>query len=392
MQTPERPSIPPTSSTPPAADSGRGLDEIQATLQCVSRQVEELLRGQQEQRLGGGTEWDGDSRDAGNDVAAVGRQFLSFLVVAHNEDQTIYELATRIAEQVPPQWDYEILLIDDGSDDKTWGEIERIVENPPECNCGTLRAIRFRRGIGRAGALNIGFAEARGDLIFTLEADLEDDPGEIPRYLEQIDRGADVVTGRRCRRHGRTDQDPRPFFNRTLSLLTGVRLHDHDCGFRCYRREVVDGVHLYGETYRMLPSLAAMQGYRTCELPITAGVEPLRVAPRRGGGIGRGISDAVSMAFLLRYRERPAHLIHGATALFVLAAVWLASAGIRAGTDATEGILLCLGSAIFVAFAWLTFLGGVFAELFVRAGRMQNLFRPMAQRISSRPCRERPQP
>jgi dolichol-phosphate mannosyltransferase len=203
------------------------------------------------------------------------------------------------------RYDLEIIFIDDGSKDGSWSLIERMAAADPH-----IRGIRFRRNFGKAAALSAGFDAAQGDLVVTLDADLQDDPREIPRFLAEIDKGLDCVSGWKQVRHDPWHKTgPSKVFNWLVGALTGVRLHDHNCGFKCYRREIFDEVRLYGELHRFVPVLAAARGWKVGEIVVNH-------RPRQHGrskyGVTRiikGFLDLLTVYFLTGFDQRPQHLL-----------------------------------------------------------------------------------
>jgi glycosyltransferase involved in cell wall biosynthesis len=172
-----------------------------------------------------------------------GPVMLSVVIPVFNEEESLEQLHGELCEIAATHGDeWEVIFVDDGSTDGSWEVAKRLADADPR-----VRAVRFRRNFGKAAALSAGFAEARGGLIVTLDADLQDDPREIPRFLEQIQKDLDVVSGWKKVRHDPWHKViPSRVFNWMVSRLTGVRLHDHNCGMKCYRREVFDEVQLYG--------------------------------------------------------------------------------------------------------------------------------------------------
>ena len=183
---------------------------------------------------------------------------LSAVIPVYNEQESLSQLHTELSEVAKSQrYDLEVLFVDDGSTDQSWQRILELSQADPR-----VRGIRFRRNFGKAAALQAGFRAATGEQIVTLDADLQDDPHEIPRFLAALDQGADVVSGWKKVRHDPLEKVlPSRAFNWLVSFMTGVRLHDHNCGFKCYRREVLNEVHLYGELHRFVPVLAAARGW-----------------------------------------------------------------------------------------------------------------------------------
>jgi glycosyltransferase involved in cell wall biosynthesis len=201
----------------------------------------------------------------------------------------------------------EFLFVDDGSRDGSWRVLADLAGRDPR-----VHAIRFRRNFGKAAALSAGFRAARGERIFTLDADLQDDPAEIPRLLARLEEGHDVVSGwKKTRRDPWHKVYPSRVFNWMVSTLTGCRLHDHNCGFKLYRREVVREVEIYGELHRFMPVLAQARGFRVAEIEVNH-------RPRRHGSSKYGVSrfvkgflDLLTVQFLTRFRGRPLHILGG---------------------------------------------------------------------------------
>ncbi|MEJ7637084.1 MAG: glycosyltransferase family 2 protein [Singulisphaera sp.] len=211
----------------------------------------------------------------------------------------------------------EFLFIDDGSRDDSWSVVRGLAEGDPR-----VRGIRLRRNFGKAAALTAGFRAARGGIVFTLDGDLQDDPAEIPRFLERLDQGLDVVSGWKRMRHDPWHKvGPSRVFNWMVSRLTGCELHDHNCGFKAYRREVLDEVDIYGELHRFVPVLAHARGFRVGELVVNH-------RARRFGASKYGVTRLIKgLLDLLTVRFRPVRPAsaprHGALGLALLC--WAAS-------------------------------------------------------------------
>jgi len=216
-------------------------------------------------------------------------------------EQLHRELSAVAAER---GYELEILFVDDGSRDRSWSVIESLAAADTR-----VQGLRFRRNFGKAAALQAGFSRARGELVFTLDADLQDDPREMPKFLASLASGADLVSGWKQQRFDPWHKVwPSRVFNRMVSRLTGVRLHDHNCGFKCYRREVVREVRLYGELHRFVPVLAAARGWRVAEVVVE---HRRRVHGHSKFGLWRipkGFLDLLTVKFLTTYGQRPQHL------------------------------------------------------------------------------------
>jgi glycosyltransferase involved in cell wall biosynthesis len=250
---------------------------------------------------------------------------ISIVIPVFNERESLAQLHQEIDETAKlHSLDVEILLVNDGSTDDSWEAIRALAMKDTR-----VRGIRFRRNFGKAAALSAGFEAARGDIIMTLDADLQDDPKEIPRFLKAMNEGTDVVSGWKRVRHDPWHKVlPSRVFNWMVSRMTGVRLHDHNCGFKCYRAEVFREVRLYGELHRFIPVLASARGFRIGEIEIDH-------RPRKHGqskyGVRRfvkGFLDLMTVKFLTSFSHRPQHVLGsiGLTAFLLgaLGMAWLA--------------------------------------------------------------------
>jgi glycosyltransferase involved in cell wall biosynthesis len=253
---------------------------------------------------------------------------LSFVIPVYNEEESLAELHRQIdAVGRENHYDVEFIFVDDGSRDRSWGTIGELAARDER-----VRGIRFRRNFGKAAALSAGFAAARGEIIFTLDADLQDNPVEIPRFLEKMQSDCDVVSGWKKVRHDPWHKVlPSRIFNWMVSRLTGVHLHDHNCGFKCYRREIFDEIDLYGELHRFVPVLAGARGWRAGEIVVE---HRARQHGRSKYGllrIPKGFLDLMTVKFITGYGQRPQHMLGatgmifffiGAIIMFYLTAMW----------------------------------------------------------------------
>lgn len=246
---------------------------------------------------------------------------VSIVVPVYNEEESVEGLTRRLHEVLSPLGrSYEVVLVDDGSTDATWA---RLVDLAGRIPC--LKLVRFRRNFGQTAAMSAGFDHARGDVIVTLDADLQNDPSDIPRLLELMKPDVDVVSGWRRERKDPflTRRLPSVLANSLISAITGVALHDYGCTLKAYRRDVIKNVRLYGEMHRFIPALASWVGGRVLETPVTH-------HPRKFGRSKYGLSrtfrvvlDLVTVKFLLRYSQGPMQMFGKVGGLFIAPGVLL---------------------------------------------------------------------
>jgi glycosyltransferase involved in cell wall biosynthesis len=233
---------------------------------------------------------------------------ISVVVPVHDEERTVALLFEELQAALEPLGQpWETVFVDDGSTDGSFATLTRL-----HSGHGNVRVVRLRRNFGKAAALAAGFAQAEGDGVVTIDAELQDDPAEIPRLLAKLDEGFDLVSGWKA--HRRDPLSRRALsrvFNWVTGRVSGVRLHDLNCGLKAYRAEVVRGLRLYGELHRFIPVLAHYRGHRIAELPVNH-------RPREHGrsryGLERylrGFLDLLTVSFIGRYRYRPLHLFGG---------------------------------------------------------------------------------
>ena len=287
----------------------------------------------------------------------LGPRSISVVVPVHNEERTVALLFEELQAALEPlDRPWEVLFVDDGSVDGTFAALTRLHSQHEE-----VRVVRLRRNFGKAAALQAGFIQARGEAVVTIDGDLQDDPAEIPRLLAKLEEGFDLVSGWKTQRQ---DSWRRRWlskiFNFTASRMSGLHLHDMNCGFKAYRSEVVKGLRLYGELHRFIPVLAHYRGYRIAELPVNH-------RPRNHGrsryGVERylrGFFDLLSVSFLGRYGHRPLHLFGGLGLLLGLSGtgILLYLTGVKiAGEAIGKRPLLILGVLLVVVGIQLFSLG-----------------------------------
>ncbi|MDR3108315.1 MAG: glycosyltransferase family 2 protein [Planctomycetaceae bacterium] len=253
---------------------------------------------------------------------------LSIVIPVYNEEESLVELHREICEVAEQNgYEVEIVFVDDGSNDRSWAVISELAAADKRVN-----GIQFRRNFGKAAALNAGFEAANGEIVMTMDADLQDDPHEIPEFLAMMETDYDVVSGWKQVRHDPWHKViPSRFFNGMVSYMTGVKLHDHNCGMKCYRREIFDEVTLYGELHRFVPVLAAARGYRVGEKVVAHRARQFGHSKYGFTRFVKGFLDLLTVWFITGYGQRPQHLIGtfgliasfiGAVMLTCLAAAW----------------------------------------------------------------------
>ncbi len=274
---------------------------------------------------------------------------VSVVVPVYNEEGNVRELHRRLTGVLAgTDLPHELIFVDDGSTDATWAALRAIAAVDPN-----VAALRHRRNFGKARALANGFAVARGDAVVTMDGDLQDDPAELPRFLATLQEGYDLVSGWKQRRQDPLGKTlPSRLFNLAVRRVSGVPLHDFNCGYKAYRRDVVRSIRLYGELHRFTPVLAHAEGFRIAELPV-------RHHSRRWGHskygwsrLVKGFLDLLTVVFLTEYRHRPMHLLGlpglVALALGVLLGLWLTFEKLLAGASIGTRPLLLLAVLLVV--------------------------------------------
>jgi glycosyltransferase involved in cell wall biosynthesis len=229
---------------------------------------------------------------------------VSIVVPGLNEGESLGELASRIRDALDGKRAYEIIFVDDGSTDNTWEVITGLRSTDER-----IKGVRLRKNFGKAMALSAGFARARGEIIVTMDADLQDDPVDLPAFIQKIEEGLDVVVGWK-----KTRLDPQNrlilsrIFNGTVRRATGVKLHDMNCGFKAYRREVIRTIPIYGDLFRFIPAFAAWEGFKVDEVPVKHHARKYGSSRYGLERILRGFFDLLSVMFLTRYQRKPMHL------------------------------------------------------------------------------------
>jgi glycosyltransferase involved in cell wall biosynthesis len=233
------------------------------------------------------------------------RVAISVVVPVYNEEESVRPLYEALSGELGRLgYSYELVFVDDGSRDGSFTALSAL-----HAQDARVRVVRFRRNFGKTPALVAGFAHARGEVVFTLDADLQDDPAEIPHFLEKLGEGYDLVSGWKYPRHDPiTKTLPSFFFNRMVGVTTGVKLHDMNCGFKAYRREILDELKLYGELHRFVPVLAQQRGYRVTEVKVRHHKRKFGKSKFGARRFLRGFLDLLMVLFLMSYLRTPLRL------------------------------------------------------------------------------------
>jgi len=233
------------------------------------------------------------------------RPDISVVIPAYNEKDSLPILLDKIREVLSGRgWQYEIIVVDDGSRDGTLEVLREMSKKLPQ-----LKYLSFRKNYGKSAALSEGFKMTYGNYVVTIDADLQDDPTEIPNLIEKMEDGYDLVSGwKKKRKDPLTKKIPSKIFNFVTAKLSGISIHDFNCGLKAYRHEVIESIQVYGELHRFLPVLAQWHGFRVGEIPV-------KHHPRQFGkskfGFSRfykGFFDLITVLFLTRYKTTPLHI------------------------------------------------------------------------------------
>ncbi len=292
---------------------------------------------------------------------------ISIVIPAYNEAENLPLLCDEIASVMKDiTGNYEIIIVNDGSSDKTREVIGKLFQDDQD----HIKGIQFRSNLGKASALRAGFSEAQGEIIFTMDADLQDDPKEIPCFIAKINEGYDLVSGwKQNRKDSFVKNTSSKFFNSVTSLFSRVKLHDFNCGFKSYRYDVAKSLDLYGQLHRYIPVMARSQGYKIGEIPIHH--RKRKFGKSKYGPIRfvNGFLDLLTVMILTKYFKRPAHFFGGLgfVALLLGSSIGLYITYLKLFTGSIQGRL-----PLFIAGILLIMVGvqlvslGLIGEMFVK--------------------------
>lgn len=232
-------------------------------------------------------------------------QMISVVIPVYNEEESLMELSLSIKRVFDNlRCGYEVILIDDGSTDKSFEKIKEIHNKNGRFHC-----IKFRRNLGKSAALSAGFKAAKGDIIITMDADLQDDPKEIPELAKIINSGYDLVSGwKKVRYDPFIKRHTSKFFNYVTSKVSGIRLHDFNCGLKAYRKEVIKSIRIYGELHRYIPALAHLAGFKVTEKVVKHQARKFGVTKFGANRFFNGFFDLLTVVFTTKFIKKPLHL------------------------------------------------------------------------------------
>lgn len=316
-------------------------------------------------------------------VAAPIRATVSIVTPVKDEAESVSLLVDRIMDVVRRTGLNlaDIVFVDDGSGDGTWQAITDVAARQ-----NTVRAIRLRRNFGKATALMVGVGAATGDIVVTMDGDLQDDPEELPRFVAAIEAGSDLVSGWKKERHDPLSKTlPSLLFNRVTARMSGVPLHDFNCGFKAYRREIFDAVHLYGELHRYAPVLAHALGFRIAEIPVRHHARQFGRSKYGFKRYLRGFLDLLTVLMITRFAYRPSHVFGGIGVVLIVVGTallsYLIALKLLFGAEIGGRPLLLFGAVMDVIGVQLL-LFGMLAELIIsRSPRPTPLDQLVAGRI-----------
>lgn len=296
---------------------------------------------------------------------------IGFVIPLFNEEATLERLHEEISVTCEKLGlgRRTICFVDDGSTDSSWAIIESLCAKHAEHTC----ALRFRRNFGKADALQAGFSQLDSDIIFTMDADLQDDPKELGHFLQKLDEGYDMVSGWKQVRHDPLDKTlPSKIFNALARATSGVPLHDFNCGFKCYRREVTKNIQLFGELHRFIPILAHAEGFRIGEIPVAHRPREHGTSKYGSKRFVKGLLDLISVVVISRYLKRPAHIFGGiglgSGSLGFVILTWLSIDKLFLGAEIDGRPLFFLGILLMLLGTQLLSLG-LIAEMIIRQNK-----------------------
>lgn len=279
---------------------------------------------------------------------------LAIVIPVYNEEDSLRPLYAEIVKNLKNLTDlidsYKILFVDDGSSDDSVKVIKELAEKDPN-----IHAIIFRKNFGKAAALQAAFREVEEDIIITMDADLQDDPVELRNFILKINEGYDLVSGWKYNRLDPLEKRlPSKLFNKVTCKLSGVHLHDFNCGFKAYRKEVVKAIDVYGEYHRYIPVLAHSKGFKIAEIKVHHNKRQFGKSKYGFERYARGLFDAISASFLLKHYDRPMYFYGKIGLIFIVLSALLFCLPLL---QKLFGIFLLINTSFFILFGLLLSMG-----------------------------------
>ena len=292
---------------------------------------------------------------------------ISIIVPVLNEEGSLDKFYNETTKSLNEYSNWEIIFIDDGSDDESYNIMRKLADED-----NRVSIIQFFKNFGKADALSEGFKQANGDVVITIDADLQDDPAEIPRLVEKIQEGWDVVSGwKKDRKDPISKRLPSKLFNMVTRFLTGIKIHDFNCGLKAYRRKVVKSIDIYGGLHRYIPAIAGQKGFSITEIAVNHRPREFGETKYGGNRLFHGFFDLFTMLFTGKYFDRPLHFFGSIGLVFIfistISEVYPIYDKIANGIPFQKHFaLIVFGAMIFGLGLWF-FSIGLLGELLVKA-------------------------
>ena len=295
---------------------------------------------------------------------------LSFVIPVFNEESSIEILYYEILENVK-KYEYEIIFVDDGSTDKSFQILKELGTKDSQ-----VKVLKFRKNFGKSAGLNVGFQAAKGDVVFTMDADLQDDPKEIPSFIAKLEEGYDMVTGWKVKRLDPISKTwPSKLFNKVTSNTFKLKLHDYNCGYKAYKKEVINELDIYGEMHRYVPALADSLGFKIAEIPVHHRKREFGKTKYGSERYLRGLLDLITVKLVTGYIHSPLYLFGRIGFVFgfvgFIIALYLSIMKLGFGVPLYNRPLLYLGTLLMII--GLQFFSiGLLGELIINRNREEN--------------------
>lgn len=307
---------------------------------------------------------------------------ISIVVPLYNEEESLPELMEWIQKVMNANhYAYEVIMVDDGSRDSSWQVISQLKSKYPE-----LKGVKFQRNYGKSAALHVGFQEAKGDVVITMDADLQDNPEEVPALYKMVkDDGFDLVSGWKKKRHDPfSKRFPSKIYNRLVRIVTGIKLHDFNCGLKAYRKDLVKSIEVYGDMHRYMPVLAKSAGYKIIGEKVVQHQARKFGVTKFGFGRARGMLDLITISFISRFGKKPMQFFGALGSLMFfagfVAAGWLGAQKLFAVWNGIKAPLVTSSPYFYISLVAMIigtqlFLTGFLGELVSRSSSDRNNYK-----------------